>query len=109
MKELQCLAATNELRFELSKHTALAFLIRRRPEDLQGLAQQLSMRHSAISKQQTNRLDVAYCVLAAAANPDTIQSMPVQSPISTSGETGHDCVWPSNGLEYVSIWHSTWH
>ena len=95
MKELQCLAATNELRFELSKHTALAFLIRRQPEDLHDLAHQLSMRHSTISKQQTNRLDVAYSVLAAAAaaaaaaDPATSQSVPTQGQADTSGETCH--------------------
>lgn len=78
LKELQLLAATSELRFEVSKHTALAFLIRRQPEDLQSLAEQLSTRHSTTSKQQTHRLDVAYSVLAAAADLATVESFCTQ-------------------------------
>ena len=67
MKELQALAMRNELRFEVSKQTALAFTIRRTPEDLQSLADSISQRHGIVSKQQAHRLDVAYCSFAAAA------------------------------------------
>ena len=82
LKELQILAATSELRFELSKHAALAFYIKRQPADLQGLAKQLSIRHGTISKQQTSRLDVAYTVLAAAADPAVVQAFPQQGQCS---------------------------
>ena len=58
---------TNELRFEVSKQTALAFVIRREPGDLQQLAEAISRRHGIVSRQQAHRLDVAYCSFAAAA------------------------------------------
>ena len=67
IKSLQALAVTNELRFEVSKQTALAFVIKRRPADLQQLAEAISQRHGIVSKQQAHRLDVAYCSFAAAA------------------------------------------
>ena len=67
MKELQTLAIKNELCFEVSKQTALAFVIRHCPPDLQQLAQRISERHRLVSMQQTHRLDVAYCSFAAAA------------------------------------------
>ena len=67
MKELQALAIKDELCFEVSKHTALAFVIKRSPPDLQQLAQRISERHGLVSRQQTHRLDVAYCSFAAAA------------------------------------------
>ena len=67
MKELQALAIRNELRFEVSKQTALAFIIKRMPEDLHTLADSISQRHGIVSKQQAHRLDVAYCSFAAAA------------------------------------------
>ena len=67
MKALQVLAMRNELRFEVSKQTALAFTIKRRPGDLPSLAESISQRHGIVSKQQAHRLDVAYCSFAAAA------------------------------------------
>ena len=67
MKELQGLAMRNELRFEVSKQTALAFLIKRTPEDFHSLAESISQRHGIVSRQQAHRLDVAYCSFAAAA------------------------------------------
>ncbi|DBA84790.1 TPA: hypothetical protein ACH3X1_016785 [Trebouxia sp. C0004] len=67
MKALQALAMTDELRFEVSKQTALAFVVKRKPEDMQQLAEAISQRHGIVSKQQAHRLDVAYCSFAAAA------------------------------------------
>ena len=67
VKSLQALAMTNELRFEVSKQTALAFVIKRAPADLHQLAEAISQRHGIVSKQQAHRLDVAYCSFAAAA------------------------------------------
>ena len=67
MKKLQALALRNELRFEVSKQTALAFIIKRMPEDLLSLAASISERHGIVSRQQVHRLDVAYCSFAAAA------------------------------------------
>ena len=67
MKELQALAVRSELRFEVSKQTALVFLIKRTPEDLHSLAESISQRHGIVSKQQAHRLDVAYSSFAAAA------------------------------------------
>lgn len=67
MKELQALAMRNELRFEVSKQAALAFLIKRIPHDLPALAHSISQRHGIVSRQQAHRLDVAYCSFAAAA------------------------------------------
>ncbi len=67
MKALQALAVTDELRFEVSKQTALAFAVKRKPDDMQQLAEAISLRHGIVSKQQAHRLDVAYCSFAAAA------------------------------------------
>ena len=67
MKDLQALAMRNELRFEVSTQTALAFTIKRTPEDLHSMADSISQRHGVVSKQQAHRLDVAYCSFAAAA------------------------------------------
>ena len=67
MKELQALAIKSELRFEVSKQTALAFIIKQAPADLHRLADSISQRHGIVSKQQAHRLDVAYCSFAAAA------------------------------------------
>ena len=67
LKALQVLAAASELRFEVSKQTALAFVIKRRPDDLQALAEILSQRHGIVTAQQAQRLDVAYSSFAAAA------------------------------------------
>ena len=67
MKALQALAVTDELRFEVSKQTALAFVVKRKPDDVQQLAEAISQRHGVVSKQQAHRLDVAYCSFAAAA------------------------------------------
>ncbi len=67
MKALQALAVTDELRFEVSKQTALAFVVKRKPDDVQQLAEAISQRHGIVSKQQAHRLDVAYCSFAAAA------------------------------------------
>jgi hypothetical protein len=67
MKALQALAVTDELRFEVSKQTALAFVVKRKPDDMQQLAEAISHRHGIVSKQQAHRLDVAYCSFAAAA------------------------------------------
>ena len=67
MKALQALAVTDELRFEVSKQTALAFVVKRKPDEMQQLAEAISHRHGIVSKQQAHRLDVAYCSFAAAA------------------------------------------
>ena len=67
MKALQALAVTDELRFEVSKQTALAFMVKRKPDEMQQLAEAISHRHGIVSKQQAHRLDVAYCSFAAAA------------------------------------------
>ena len=64
---LQVLAAASELRFEVSKQTALAFVIKQRPQDLQALAETISKRHGVVTGQQAQRLDVAYRSFAAAA------------------------------------------
>ena len=66
LKSLQALAASDELRFEVSKQTALAFLVKRTPADLPQLAQAISKRHGIVSRQQAHRLDLAYCSFAAA-------------------------------------------
>ena len=71
------MAAINELRFEVSKHAALAFWVYRMPDDLHQLARQLSARHKAVGQQQTHRLDVAYSCLAAAANAEGSLLMPL--------------------------------
>lgn len=73
MKELQALALRDELRFEVSKQAALAFLMKRMPQDLPALAHSISQRHGVVSKQQAHRLDVAYCSFAAAAAAATGQ------------------------------------
>ena len=67
MKELQALAIKNELRFEVSKLTALAFVIQRTPQDVDQLAESISQRHGIVSQQQAHRLDLAYSSFAAAA------------------------------------------
>ena len=67
----------NELRFEVSKQTALAFVVKRKPEDLSHLADAISQRHGVVSKQQAHRLDVAYCSFAAAGQSTTAASAQV--------------------------------
>ena len=67
LKALQVLAAASELRFEVSKQTALAFVIKQHPQDLQALAEAFSKRHGVVTAQQAQRLDVAYRSFAAAA------------------------------------------
>ena len=67
LKALQVLAAASELRFEVSKQTALAFVVKQRPQDLQALAEAISRRHGVVTAQQAQRLDVAYRSFAAAA------------------------------------------
>ena len=74
MKALQALAVTDELRFEVSKQTALAFVVKHKPEDMQQLAEAISHRHGIVSKQQAHRLDVAYCSFAAAADAAAARS-----------------------------------
>ena len=107
LKALQVLAAESELRFEVSKQTAFAFVVKKRPDDLQALAEALSQRHGVVTAQQAQRLDVAYCSFAAAATAASAALGGNAMPAFHHG-VGY---WqlPTDGLHSTVTLTSSWH